>query len=133
MNTQRYLIASIGAAIWMFLYGFVVNAILLRDYWEAGSTAPLMRAEDEVMMWAIVLSYLLQGFALGFIFTKNYENKGIGEGVRFGLLVAWFIAGLYFLFFALQPVELADNLLATAVDGIMYTGTGVVLSLLYKK
>ena len=92
-----------------------------------------MRGEGEEVMWAIALSTLVQGLALGYIFTRNFEGKGIGEGVRFGLLIAWFVAGLYLLFYAIQPWELAGTFVAMISDGIGYVGVGVVLSLLYKK
>lgn len=133
MNTNKYLIASFGAAVWLFVYGFVVNAIVLMDYWIANTLPGTMRPEGEEIIWAIVVSVLLQGFALGYIFTRNYQAKGVGEGVRFGLLIAWFIAGLYFLFYAIQPWGLVPTFVAIAADGIGYIGAGVVLSLLYKK
>ncbi|MDH3590080.1 MAG: hypothetical protein OEQ74_11825, partial [Gammaproteobacteria bacterium] len=103
MNTQKYVIASIAAGAWIFFYGFIVNAILLSDFWAANGNPDLMRPEGQEIMWAIVVSCFLQGFALAFIFVKGYENKGIVEGLRFGLLVAWFVASLYLLFYALQP------------------------------
>lgn len=133
MNTNKYVIASLGAAVWLYFYGFVANAIVLMDYWIANTAPGLMRAEGEEIMWAIVVSMLVQGFALGYIFTRNYEAKGIGEGVRFGLLITWFIAGLYLLFYAIQPWGLAPTFVAIISDGIGYVGAGVVLSLLYKK
>ena len=133
MNTQKYLISSIAAGVWLFVYGFVVNAIVLGDYWATTSGAQLMRPEGTEVMWAIALSCLLQGLALGFIFTRGYEGKGLGEGVRFGLLIAWFIAAWYLLWYGLQPVVLGETFVAMIVDGIMYIGAGVVLASLYKK
>ena len=133
MNTKRYLIASIAAAAFLMLYGFVVNTIVLADFYEANTAIGLMRAEEDQIMWAILLSTLLQALALGFIFTRGYEGKGIGEGVRFGFLVAWFVAALYLLFYALQPWDTTATLVAMVVDGIMYIGAGIVLSLLYQE
>ena len=75
---------------------------------------------------------MLQGLALGYIFTRGYENKGVGEGLRFGVLIAWFVAAIYLLFYALLPWEMTPTLVAMATDGIMYLGAGVILALLYK-
>ena len=133
MNTSKYLVASIAAAIWLFIYGFVANVIVLGNYWAANTSPGLMRAEDEQIMWAIAASMLVQALALGYIFTRNFEGKGIGEGVRFGLLIAAFVAGIYLLFYAIQPWGLAGTFVAMIADGIGYVGTGIVLSLLYKK
>ncbi len=132
MNTTKYWIASLAAAVWILFYGFVANTIVLADFW-AGQTSPgLMRPEGEEVMWAIIVSCLLQGLALGFIFTRGYQNKGIGEGVRYGLLIAWFIAGLYLLFYALQPWSQIGLVVAIVTDGLMYVGAGILLALLYR-
>lgn len=132
MNVTKYWIASLAAAIWIFLYGFVANTIVLADFWAAQTSPGLMRPEGQEIMWAIAVSCLLQGLALGFIFTRGYQNKGIGEGVRYGLLIAWFIAALYLLFYALQPWNDVSLLVAIVTDGLMYVGAGIVLALLYK-
>ncbi len=133
MNTQKYVIASLGASVWLFVYGFVANAIILMDYWTANSSPGLMRPEGTEIMWAIVAAMVIQGFALGYIFTKNFEAKGVGEGVRFGLLIAWFMAGIYFMVYALQPIEMGPMFVGILTDGIGYVGAGAVLAMLYKK
>lgn len=132
MNTNRYLIASLAVAVWLLLYGFVVNTIVLAEFWAANTATGLMRAEGEEQMWAVLVSCLLQGFALGYIFTRGYEHRGIGEGVRFGLLMIWLVGAIYLLLYALQPFTLAGLLVSVIADGIMYVGAGVLLALLYK-
>ncbi len=84
-------------------------------------------------MWAIIAACLLQGVALGYLFAKGHEGKGWTEGVRFGLAIACFIAGLYLLFYAIQPWGLVPTAVSIVVDGIMYTGAGIVLAVLYKR
>lgn len=133
MNNQRYLIAGIGAAIFMFIYGWVVQGILLSDFWAANMPAGSMRPDDEVMLWAIAVSCLLQGLALGYIFVKGYEGLGIGEGFRFGLLIAWFIFAMYIMWYALSPMTNIGFVVGVLTDGIMYIGAGVVLAALYKR
>ena len=132
MNMSRYLIASVAAGVWIFFYGFVANVVVLADFWAAHASPGLMRPEGDEVMWAIVASCLSQGLALGFIFTKGHQNTGIGEGLRFGGLIAWFVASVYLLFFAIQPWTLVTLATAAATDGLMYLGAGVVLALLYR-
>jgi len=132
VNVSRYLIASTAAMVWIFAYGFVVNAILLADFWAAQTAPGLMRPEGEEVVWAMMASMAVQAFALGFIFTRGYDDRGWSEGLRFGLLVAWFVAGLYLLFYALQPWNLTSTVVSIAVDGLMYVGAGIVLALLYR-
>ncbi len=133
MNTQKYIIASVGTFVWMMLYGFVMYNFVLADYMASVTPEGVARAADSQNLIAVSLGALIQAFALGYIFTKNYEAKGVGEGVRFGLLIAIFVAGMYTLLYGVMNFSLAGTIAGTAVDGVMYIGAGVVLSLLYKK
>ena len=133
MNTGKYVVAAIAATVWLLSYGFVMNNIVLADFWTTMAVAEgLMRPEDEMVMWAVMASCALQGFALAFIFARGYEGRGIGEGFRFGLLVAWFVAALYLQFFAIQPWSLQGWAVSSVVDGVMYIGAGIVLALIYR-
>ena len=132
MNTNKYLIASIAAGTWIFFYGFIVNTVLLKDFWSANVSPGLMRPEGQEVMWAIVASVYLQGFVLSYIFTRGHENRGIGEGFRFGLLIAVFVAALYLLFYAIQPWGMTSTLVTMVVDSVMYIGAGVILAAIYK-
>jgi len=133
MNTNRYLIASPVTGVWMVVYGFVANQVVLGDFWSSQVAPGLVRPEGEEILGAVIASCFLQAFALGFIFTRGYEARGLGEGVRFGLLVAWFVASLYLLFYALQPWNVISVTVSALTDGLMYVGAGVVLALLYRK
>lgn len=133
MNTNRYLAASLAVAVFIFLYGWVVHGIVLADFWAEHMVEGSMRPQGEEIIWAIAVSCLLQGLALGFIFVRGYEGKGIGEGVRFGLLIAWFIIAIYFLHYALSPMEEMAMVTGGIVDAIMYVICGVILAALYKE
>ncbi len=131
MNTQKYVIASIGAFVWLMLYGFVMYNYVVADYMASVTPDGLARVPQDMI--AITVGALIQAFALGLIYTKNHEGKGAGEGVRFGLMIAVFVAGMYTLMYGVMNYDLQGTLVGTAVDGLMYVGAGVVLSLLYKK
>jgi hypothetical protein len=132
MNTKRYMMAGLTAGIWILVYGFVANAIILADFWASHSQPGLMRPEGEEVMWAVVASCLLQGFILSLIFTRGYENRGLGEGARFGLLIAVFVAAIYLLFFALQPWSMTATMASMVTDGLMYLGAGVIIAAIYR-
>lgn len=133
MNKQRYLIAAIAAAVFVFLYGWIVHGVVLADYWAESLVEGAMRPQGEEIMWAIALGCLLQGLALAFIFVRGYEDRGIMEGFRFGLLVTWFIAALSVLWYGLTPMEPAQLVVGIVFDGIMYIGAGVILAALYRR
>lgn len=131
MNRRRYLVASAAATFWLLVFGVVVHGFLLSQFWTSQNTPGLMRPEGGEVFWAMLLSMLLQGMALGWIYVLVQEGRGLRDGTRFGLLVAWFVGALYLLFYALQPWNLLSTAVSVIVDGLMYLGVGVVLSLIY--
>lgn len=50
------------------------------------------RSMEEIQskMWVGYLMDLVRSFFFTFLFVKGYENKGIMEGVRFGIYVCFF-------------------------------------------
>jgi hypothetical protein len=67
----------------------VINMVLLKSDWQ--SIASLMRPEAEMKVWVYFVSYLFLAYSFSWIFSKGYEAKGIMEGVRYGLAVAFML------------------------------------------
>lgn len=133
MNTQKYMISSLAAAVWIFLYGFLIYAVLLTDYLAGIATAGLLLPEaSQSIMW-IGIGCLIQGFGLGLLYTKGHEAKGMMEGVRFGLYVGIVIIGIYVLFSGVSTQTLRASITYGIIDTVMYMGAGVVFAMLYKK
>ena len=133
MNTQKYVIASLAAAVFMFFYGFLVYGVLLTDYVASITIPGTMVAEGEENMMLIALGTIIQAFGLGLLYTKGHEGKGPMEGVRFGLFVGIFLIGIYVLMAGLTPYSVQTQLTFGAIDTVMYMGAGVVFAMLYKK
>ena len=133
MNTQKYVIASLGAAVFLFLYGWLAYGFLLTDYMSANSPPGMFLPEGQENVLAIALGCLIQGFALGLIYVNGHEGKGAMEGVRFGIYFGLFFLGMHVLSTGVMPVSLATAFTYAATDMLMYVGAGVVLALLYKK
>ena len=133
MNTQKYVISSVAAAVFMFFYGFVVYAILLADYIASVALPGTMLPEGEENIMMIALGTIIQAFGLGLLYTKGHEGKGPMEGVRFGLYVGIFLTGIYVLMTGIGPYNLTDQFTFAAIDTVMYMGAGVVFAMLYKK
>jgi hypothetical protein len=69
------------------LVGFLGHAVWLEGTYQ--SLAAVFRPEAELnsMMWLMMAGSVVTLFLFCLIFTKGYEGKGIGEGVRYGLLI----------------------------------------------
>jgi hypothetical protein len=88
MMTKRYFVASIVLCLFLFVIEGLFHGVILKSIYEPMKS--MMRPEEGAkamfFVWMLV-AYLIMGFGLTCIFAKGYENRGIGEGIRFGLLV----------------------------------------------
>jgi hypothetical protein len=78
-----------GAGVVFVAFGameFIFYAAF-QSWWDP--VAHLMRPEAEVKMWIVVVTWAFFAYFFAWIFSKGYENKGIMEGVRYGLAVAF--------------------------------------------
>ena len=133
MNTNKCIVASIAAAVFLFIYGWVVYGFLLADYLARIAPAGMMLPPGSENVGLIALGCLVQGFALCLIFVKGREGLGLMEGVRFGLLVGVFLLGVYVLMAGISPYTIRSALTFAIIDTIMYMGAGVVIAALYKQ
>jgi len=131
MNTKRFILATIAAFLFVGAYEFVLHGQLLKGIYQ--ETAHLWRAEGEYKMAFILISQLSFAAMMIFIFTRDYENKGIPEGLRFGLYIGLLLASIEIGTYSYMPVELSLALAWTAGMLIKCLGVGVIASLVYKK
>ena len=99
MNMSRFILAAIAAFVAMMSFNFLWHGFLLESMYKAAMS--LWRPEDqmgEFFPWAAGITLAI-GFALTLLFSRNYEAKEIGEGIRFGfyagLLIGLLQAGIY--------------------------------------
>lgn len=90
MNTKKWIIASVVIFVVDQILSYLFHGVFMSGVYE--QTAHLWRPMEEMnrLMWMGWLSGLIWSFIFVYIFAKGYENKGIMEGVRFGLLIGVF-------------------------------------------
>ncbi len=86
MNTNRYFIGSIVVFVFIVLYQLLLHNVVLAGMYE--KAAHLMRDGGTAQFIWLLIAFLIMAFGFCYIFTKGYENKGIGEGIRYGLIIA---------------------------------------------
>ena len=91
MNSQKFLVGGIVGGVLYFLLGWVVYGMLMKDFFAANLNAPgTMRADADMIWWALIVGQLAGGFLLAYIIGKaNAASAGGGAAVGFvvGLLV----------------------------------------------
>ena len=129
MDVRRFIVGSVVAFIFVSAFEFLFHGLILAGTYQA--TAELWRPEGEHKLPFLIVSQLLFAIAAVFFFTRNYQGRGIGEGVRFGLYVGLILAS----------VKLADCYLPIpggllvawlTADLLKGLGTGIVASLIYR-
>ncbi|MEX2495507.1 MAG: hypothetical protein WD448_05420 [Woeseia sp.] len=91
MNKTFWIGFIVVYIVWQAI-SFVVHGIMLGDTYTSMWAVFRPEAQLNSMMWMMYLSSALYLFLFCYIFTKGYEGKGIGEGLRFGLLMGLFFS-----------------------------------------
>lgn len=92
MINKTFWIGFIVVYIVWQIVGFLVHGIMLNDTYQGLWGVFRAEAEMNSMMWMMYLSSALYLLLFCYIFTKGYEGKGVGEGLRYGLLMGLFIS-----------------------------------------
>ena len=91
------------------------------------------KAEMDQMMWIFFVTSAVLTLMFCYIFTRGYQNRGIGEGVRYG-----FYMGLFFMvvqaYDAYVTYPLPYHLIFKwFVSGmVVFIAMGAIVSLVYK-
>lgn len=92
MNVKRFVVASILVFIVFMIIDNLIHMFLLSGMYER--VAGVWRADMTSLLWLIWLGMLIFSFFFVYVFIKGHENKGLIEGVRYGLVIGLFV-GLF--------------------------------------
>ncbi|MCL6097243.1 MAG: hypothetical protein M1391_01545 [Bacteroidetes bacterium] len=93
MNVKKLIIAFVVVFILLEATNYLVNMVILSSTYSNPEISKIFRpmAEMDAKMWMMWIADLVYSFFFVFIFVKGYENKGIMEGVRYGIYIGIFI------------------------------------------
>ncbi len=131
MNTSRFLLTALCTYIFVFAFEFLFHGMLMKEIYMM--TAELWRAENEMKMPFMFASQISFSLVAAYIFTQNYEGKGLGEGLRFGFYIGMLLATIRLGSYSYMKVPLSLTCGWIAASLIKGLGTGVVCSLIYKR
>jgi hypothetical protein len=131
MNIKRYCFSFAAVFVFLFLSGYLCHEFLLAELYE--KTSELWRAKDEHIMIFIWLGDLGFAAVMAFIFTRHYEDKGVMEGLRYGLYIGLLLAALKFGTYGYLPIPLVLTFSWMAISIVNGLGAGLVLALVYRK
>jgi magnesium-transporting ATPase (P-type) len=92
MNQKKFWIAFVVIFIVYEITNFIVHGVILGPTYMSDTVKPVFRPQEilESTQWIRLFTELVWSYFFIFIFVKGYENKGIVEGIKFGVYVGLF-------------------------------------------
>ena len=129
MNMKRFIIAGIGAFVFVFLYEFLVHGFLMMGLYE--QTASVWRPQEESNMLIMLLSQFLFGMAVAFFYPivglDTECKKAIPFGIGLGLVMAMPQIATY----CYLPIPLIISLLWAVITFVKALGSSYIVSKIY--
>ena len=92
MDRKKFWITFIVIFVAYEITNFIIHALILGSVYMSEDVKHLFRSQEvlESTQWIRIITELVWSFFFTFIFVKGYENKGIMEGVKFGIYIGFF-------------------------------------------
>ena len=135
MNKKLWL-GFIAVFVGMCVLGFLIHGVILASLYQSEAVKVLLRPEADMnsKMWIYYLTYLIMSFFFTLIFSKGYEGKGIGEGVRFGFYVGVLMATpMAYASYAMYPLPYSLAMQWFLYGVIEYIILGVIVAAMFGK
>jgi hypothetical protein len=114
---------------------YIIHMGILGSSYQAEELQRIMRPEEQMqsMMWIMWVVDLLWSFFFTFFFVKGYENRGLMEGVRFGIYMGLFVSLVYaYGAYAVYPIPYSLALQWFMYGFIQMIILGLIAAVIYK-
>jgi len=129
---KRFILAFIAAYIFLFVWGWLLNGVLLKDVYA--ETPNLWRPQSEMMSlfhW-IILGQALIVFSFVMIYATGFAGGGVIAGIRLGILLEIAAIGMRLGFYAVQPIP-GKLILYGSISGLIeMIIVGAIVGAIYK-
>ena len=128
MNMQRYLMAAVAVFV---TYGVVYlgAGAVLEDHFASVMEAFNMNECETWLNWAGRTLFTL---VFVYIFVQGHENKGIGEGLRYGFLIGLLMVGVNLDLYGWTNIAMGTVMVALIMEIVANVAAGAVAAAVYK-
>jgi hypothetical protein len=129
---KRFILAFIAACIFIFLWGWLLNGVVLKDVYA--ETPTLWRPQSEMMglfHW-IIIGQALVVFAFVMIYASGFAGGGVMAGIRLGVMLEIAAIGMRMAIYAVQPFPgklIAYGSISGVIEMII---VGAIVGAIYK-
>lgn len=132
--SKKFWIGFIVVFVVMMVLNFIIHQVLLGSLYRSEVMAPLMRPEGQGMLWIHFVTAIVVSFFFTLIFSKGYEGKGAGEGIRFGFYVGILMSiPMAYDTYAEMPIPYSLALQWFIYGLIQYILMGLAVAMVYGK
>ena len=131
MNTKKFILALIGAFVFIFMFEWLWHGMLMKGMYEA--TIEVWRPEDPSLMGYIFASQFLFAAVLTFIYTKIGKHIACKRGIAFGFFAGLLLAMPQLGAYCYMPVPLTIPLMWMLSSLLECIGAGMVIAAIYKE
>lgn len=130
-NTRRFIAGGFAIFVIFFVCDLIINGPLLGDFYSSASN--VLRPDIMSLKWIIYLSSFIFSYLMMFTFIKGFEDRGILEGVRFGLLIGIMTIGMSaFYQYAVYAVSFSLIMQWFGYNLVKFVLAGVAAGAIYK-
>lgn len=131
MNIRKIAFAGIAVFAGFSIMDFIIHGVILARAYQA--LPNLWRSDMQSKMWIMSLATLIMSVMFVVVFAKGYENKGIAEGARYGIIIGLLInvAGA-FNQYVIYPMPFVLAVKWFIFGMIEFILCGIIASLAYK-
>jgi hypothetical protein len=129
---KRFILAFIAAYIFLFVWGWLVNGVLLKDIYA--QTPNLWRTQTEMLSFFhwILIGQALIVFAFVMLYATGFAGGGVMAGIRLGILLEIAAIGMRMGVYAVQPYP-GKLLIYGSIGGLIeMIITGAIVGAIYK-
>ena len=131
MNIKRFLAGGFAIFTVFLICDFIIhNLILMKVY---ASMPDIWRSDIMSLMWIMYLCSFVFSYLMMFVFVKGYEDRGLLEGVRFGIIIGLMtnITGAFYQY-AVYPLPFSLVLQWAGYGFIEFILAGIAAAAIYK-
>lgn len=94
MFSKKFWLTFLLVFVTLEVTGYIIYTFIMGSTFQDPEVSKVFRPGDEMTskMWIVYLMDLVWSFFFVFFFAKGYENRGIMEGVRFGIYIGLFFS-----------------------------------------
>lgn len=135
MDKKKLVISVISVFVVFEILNYLIHGVLLSSTYSSEPLSGVFRpqAEMESLMWVMWITDLVWSYFFVFFFIKGYENKGLMEGVRYGVYMGFFVSFVYaYQSYAIYPITYGITIQWFVYGFLVSVILGVLVSFVYR-